>query len=79
MIAKVIIYDDNNNPKGVYELIPSRTYENDISTKYIFEFEYNQLNYDKYNAENKSHKVRNNAVTRSVQTYLSLLNFFDFN
>lgn len=51
MIARVTIYDDNGSPKGAYELSPSRTYENGISTKYVFEFEYNQLNYDKYKAE----------------------------
>ena len=51
MTARVTIYDDNDNPKGVYELKPSRIYEGGISTKYVFEFEYNQLNYDKYKAE----------------------------
>lgn len=51
MTARVIIYDDNGNPKGAYELKPSRIYEDGISTKYIFEFEYNQLNYDKYKGE----------------------------
>lgn len=48
MTAKLTIFDDNGIPKGVYELAPSRTYENGISTKYVFEFEYNQLNIDKY-------------------------------
>lgn len=51
MTAKVTIIDDNGNPKGVYELKPSRIYEGGISTKYVFEFEYNQLNYDKYKAD----------------------------
>ena len=51
MTARVTIYDDNGNPKGAYELKPSRIYEGGISTKYVFEFEYNQLNYDKYKAE----------------------------
>lgn len=51
IIARVTIFDDNGNPKGVYELKPSRIYEGGISTKYIFEFEYAQLNYDKYKAE----------------------------
>ena len=53
MVAKVTIIDDNDNPKGVYELKPSRIFEGNISTKYVFEFEYNQLNYDKYRAESK--------------------------
>ena len=44
MIARVTIIDDNGTPKGVYELAPSRIYDLGISTKYIFEFEYNQLN-----------------------------------
>lgn len=47
MKASVTIIDDNGNPKGVYELQPSRTYEGDVSTKYVFEFEYNQLNHDR--------------------------------
>lgn len=47
MIARITIIDDNGNPKGAYELKPSRIYEGGISTKYVFEFEYNQLNYDK--------------------------------
>ena len=51
MFAKVTIYDDNDNPKGIYELKPSRIYEDGISTKYVFEFEYNQLNYKKYKTE----------------------------
>ena len=51
MTARVTIIDDNGNPKGAYELKPSRIYEGGISTKYVFEFEYNQLNYDKYKAE----------------------------
>lgn len=54
MTARVTIYDDNGNPKGAYELKPSRIYESGISTKYIFEFEYNQLNYDKYKAETEN-------------------------
>ena len=54
MTAKVTIYDDNGNPKGVYELKPSRIYEGGISTKYVFEFEYNQLNYDKHKGESKN-------------------------
>lgn len=48
MIAKVTIIDDNGNPRCAYELKPSRIYEGNISTQYIFEFEYNQLNYDQY-------------------------------
>ena len=44
MVARVIIYDDNDNSEGVYELKPSRVYDYGISTKYVFEFEYNQLN-----------------------------------
>ena len=51
MIARVTIYDDNGNPKGAYELKPSRIYEDGISTKYIFEFEYNQLNWHKGESE----------------------------
>ena len=54
MTARVTIYDDNGNPKGAYELKPSRIYEGGISTKYVFEFEYNQLNYDKYKAKTEA-------------------------
>ena len=49
--ARVTIYDENGNPKGVYELKPSRIYEGGISTKYIFEFEYAQLNSNNCKAE----------------------------
>ncbi len=48
MTAKVTIIDDNGNPKGAYELTPSIIRENGIITAYVFEFEYSQLNYDKY-------------------------------
>jgi len=48
MTARVTIIDDNGKHRGVYELKPSRIYEDGISTKYVFEFEYNQLNYNKY-------------------------------
>ena len=54
MTARVTIIDDNGNPKSAYELKPSRIYEGGISTKYVFEFEYNQLNYDKYKAETEA-------------------------
>ena len=47
MTARVTIIDDNGNSKGAYELAPSRIFEDGISTKYVFEFVYNQLNYDK--------------------------------
>jgi hypothetical protein len=53
MNARVTIIDDNGNPKGVYEIKPSRIYEGGISTKYVFEFEYNQLNYDEYKGESE--------------------------
>lgn len=53
MVARVTIIDDSDNPKGVYELAPSKIYRDDMSTKYVFEFEYNQLNHDKFNAERK--------------------------
>ena len=53
MTARVTIYDDNGNPKGACELKPSRIYDRGISTKYVFEFEYNQLNYDKCKAESE--------------------------
>jgi len=51
MIASITIYDDNGCPKGVYELAPSRIYKKEISTKYVFEFNYEQLNYDRYREE----------------------------
>ncbi len=51
MIASVRIIDDYGNTKAIYELEPSGIYEDGISTKYVFEFEYNKLNYDKYKAE----------------------------
>lgn len=53
MIARVTIIDDNGNPKGAYELKPSRIYEGALSTKYVFEFEYNRLNYDKSKVESE--------------------------
>ena len=53
MIAQVTIYDDNGNSKGAYELTPSQIYNRGISTIYVFEFEYNQLNYDKYKEESE--------------------------
>ena len=56
MTARVTIYDDNGNPKGAYELTPSRIYDGGISTRYIFEFEYNQLNWDNYKANFESQK-----------------------
>ena len=56
MKARVTIYDDNGNPKGAYEITPSTIYDGGISTTYIFEFEYNQLNWDKYEAEVKPQK-----------------------
>lgn len=43
MTAKVTIIDDNGNPKGAYELKPAREFDCGLSTKYIFEFEYNEL------------------------------------
>jgi len=57
MKARVSIIDDNGNLKDVYELEPSRTYEGDVSTKYVFEFEYNQLNHAKPKSgrEDKQH------------------------
>ena len=48
MTARVTIYDDNGNPKGDYELNPSRIIDVGFGTKYVFMFEYEQLNYDKY-------------------------------
>lgn len=46
MRARVIVYDDNDKPVGsYYELEPLRIYEGKFSTKYIFQFEYNQFNY----------------------------------
>ena len=53
MTARVTIIDDNGNPKGVYELAPSGIYDLGTSTKYVFEFEYNELNYDKYKAKSE--------------------------
>ena len=56
MRAKVIIYDDENNdcPKGAYELTPYEVQDNGISTKYLFEFEYNKLNRNFYQDERKT-------------------------
>lgn len=59
MIARVIIIDDNDNPKGAYELKPSKIYEGEISTKYVFEFEYNELN-DKYKTESENKGANSN-------------------
>ena len=56
MKAKVTIIDDNDNLKGPYELDPLIAYKNDISTKYVFEFEYNQLNKERdYDTECRNH------------------------
>ena len=49
-----MVFDDNGIPKGVYALAPSRIYESDISTKYVFEFEYNQLNFNYKESEDKN-------------------------
>ena len=57
MTARVTIIDDNGNPKGAYKLAPSRIYECGIITKYVFEFEYNQLNYDKDKDKGETEKV----------------------
>ena len=57
MKARVTIIDDNGNPKATYELMPSRIYEGGISTKYVFEFEYNKLNYDKYKEESEDNNT----------------------
>ncbi len=62
MTARVTIIDDNGNSKSVYELAPSRRYEDGISTKYVFECEYNQLNYDKYKAESE----KTNGINKST-------------
>lgn len=53
MTARVTIIDDNGNPKGAYELTPSIVRENGIITAYVFEFEYSQLNYDKYKTDSE--------------------------
>lgn len=52
MIAVVKILNDNGNTKDVYKLSPSAIYDCGISTKYVFEFEYNELN-DEYKAESR--------------------------
>lgn len=52
MIAVVKILDDNGNHKGVYELAPTEVQDCGISTKYVFKFEYNELN-DKYKVESE--------------------------
>lgn len=46
MNAIVTLYNDNGNPIAAYDLKPQRVYNNGISTKYVFafEFEYNHLN-----------------------------------
>lgn len=43
MLAKITIVD-NDNPSGVYEVLPVREENDGIRTRYIFEFEYNKLN-----------------------------------
>ncbi len=57
MRAKVIIYDDENNdcPKGAYELDPYDVQDNGISTKYLFEFEYNKVNRNLLSGEAYEH------------------------
>lgn len=51
MIAVVKLFDDEGHYRGAHVLDPSRINEDEISTKYVFEFEYNQLNCSK--AEDK--------------------------
>ena len=53
VFARVTIYDNDGNPQGTYEIEPTRVHEESISTKYIFGFEYNVLNYDKCKAESE--------------------------
>lgn len=60
MKIKVTIIDDNDNPKDTYELEPSKIYEDGISTKYVFNFEYNKLNYDKYKVESEDKNEQTN-------------------
>ena len=62
MTARVTIYDDNGNPKGAYEIKPSRIDDCGISTRYVFEFEYNELNcdkWDKWEAESEPYESEN--------------------
>lgn len=47
MIARLTMYDDNDNPKGSYVLQPSRIREYELYTRYLFAFEWNEFN-DKF-------------------------------
>lgn len=44
MKALVAIYNDFGGFIGKYDLQPSRIVEGDIVTKYVFSFEYHELN-----------------------------------
>ena len=53
MRAVITIVDDNDNATGTYQLAPANIIECDLYTKYVFAFEFNELNYDK--KENPDH------------------------
>lgn len=42
--ARITIFDDKATPKCNYVIKPSKIYEDAISKKYIFAFEYSELN-----------------------------------
>ena len=48
MTALVTILDDDGFSKEVRTMKPVRICEEGIKTRYVFEFEYIRLNYDKY-------------------------------
>lgn len=52
MKALVALYDDFGEFIGKYDLTPSRIVECDIVTKYVFSFEYHELNYGKKERRN---------------------------
>ena len=45
MKARITVYDDNDNPKGSYVLIPSKIFEYEQYNRYVFAFEFTELNY----------------------------------
>lgn len=66
MTARTTIYDDNGYPKGVYELKPSRIYNDGISTKYVFEFEYNKLNLDEFMRKTEPQDKSYDQITKEA-------------
>ena len=66
--ATVKVFDDNGNIKDAYKLSPVEIRANGISTKYVFEFEYNELNV-KYSEDREM--TINEVLNRFKETFPS--------